>query len=50
MRSQIIYSLLFLVNIVHGFTSVNNLSGLNTIKIRKTISSYNKMGTIKNGN
>lgn len=47
MRSQIIYSLLFLVNIVHGFTSVNNLSGLNTIKIRKTISSYNKMGTIK---
>ena len=47
MRSQIIYSLLFLVNIVHGFTSVNNLSALNTIKIRKTISSYNKMGTIK---
>ena len=48
MRSQIIYSLLFLVNIVHGFTSVNNLSGLNTIKIRKTISSYNKMA-IENG-
>ena len=47
MRSQVIYSLLFLVNIVHGFTSVNNLSGLNTIKIRKTISSYNKMETIK---
>lgn len=48
MKSQVIYSLLFLVNIIHGFTSVNNLSGLNTIKIRKTISSYNKMA-IENG-
>ena len=48
MRSQIIYSLLFLLNIVHGFTSVNNLSSLNTIKIRKTISGYNKMA-IENG-
>jgi len=47
MRSQIIYFLLFLVNIVDCFTSINNLSALNTIKIRKTVNSYNKIGNIE---
>ena len=53
MRSQVIYSLLFLVNIVHGFTStisVNNLSTLNGIKNRKAIDTHNKLRSFKMSN
>lgn len=53
MRSQIIYSLLFLSNMVHGFTStisVNNLSTLNGLKNRKAIDTHNNLISFKMSN
>jgi S1-C subfamily serine protease len=50
MRSQVIYLMLFLANMVHGFTSttsVNNLSALNGIKNRKAIGTHNKLISFK---
>jgi len=47
MRSQIIYSMLFLANIAYGFTSVNNLSTLNGIKNGKLPRNYNKLRSVK---
>lgn len=53
MRSQVIYLMLFLVNMTYGFTSIkftNNLSALNGIKNRKAIGTYNKLRSVKMSN
>ena len=50
MRSLVIYLMLFLANMVNGFTSttsVNNLSTLNGIKNRKAIGTHNKLRSFK---
>jgi len=53
MRSQVIYLMLFLVNMTYGFTSIkitNNLSALNGIKNRKAIGTHNKLRSFKMSN